>query len=577
MIGYAPVWGRGCRMSQNAFNSRSKTINDLLGSSQPSRLVVPPFQRGYSWKQEHVKVFWEDITDQKRKKKYFLGPIVILDKEDGTIELLDGQQRLATATILFSVLRDIARELKFQDASDFAAYIQRDFIIGDEGLRCLELGQTDDSYFRETIQEGKPTARKPTIRSQRYISEARRYLSQAIATVLSSQDQFQALQYLRELRNTLRNDLVMACIDVGSDEDAFQIFETLNDRGLRLSVPDLLLNYLMRGAPGEGERKQIRKIWDDMLTAMGRRDISRFMRHLWVSKYGDLKSEGLFPALKSHITAKSISSLVFVQACANECRNYVALLDSDEEQLKGATPYVRSLLKGIDAQSALPLLLSAFVECDITEFTKITQWLLVFITRWSILVRQDASTLESLLFDLARNVRGLPDEHGNSHKVTASDIKAILKKNAPTKEQIESSVERLVLPNESADYVIRKMSDALGTKTKERVTGRESNLEHIYPQNPEEDGWGGEANQALMEPYTWHIGNLTMLGERLNAKGKNLEFEDKVKKYEASELVMANDIARDYKGWDRSTIEDRAKKLAPLLIKIWNFDNPSTV
>jgi hypothetical protein len=292
MISFYPISGRGGKMSENAFNSRSKTVGELLSSNQQARIVVPTFQRGYSWESKHVKTFWTDINDSKRSKKYFLGPIVILNQSETITELLDGQQRLATATILFSVLRDVARELGFVDANNFAAYVQRDFIIGEEGQRCLEMGEMDDAYFKECIQDdnGVNSTRKPALRSQRHVSEARQLLLQSVKTAIATKDKFESLHYLKELKNTLRSDLVMACITVDSDGDAFQIFETLNDRGLRLSVPDLLLNYLMRVAPAS-DRKQIRKVWNEMLASMGRRDIGRFLRHLWVSKYGDLKNE----------------------------------------------------------------------------------------------------------------------------------------------------------------------------------------------------------------------------------------------------------------------------------------------
>jgi hypothetical protein len=378
--------------------------------------------------------------------------------------------------------------------------IQRDFIVSEEGVRCLELGEIDDSYFSETIQNNKPSPRKPKTRSQRYIREAREFLWQAVTTATATKNEFEKLEYLRVLRNALRSDLVMACINVDSDEDAFQIFETLNDRGLRLSVPDLLLNYLMRVSV-QNERKQVRKVWDEMLTGMGRRDIGRFLRHLWVSRYGELKNVGLFPALKTQIAQSSVSSLAFVQACASECRNYVALLDVDKEILGAdAAPYVHSLLKGIDAQSALPLLLSAFATFSTTEFAQIVKWLLIFVTRWSILMGLDSSGLETELFGLARSVRGISDASGKIGKLSAPQIKSILQSKAPTDSQIIASVERLVLPAESTEYVVRRVSDAMESKTKEKVTARESNLEHIYPQNPEENGWGGEANQALLEP-----------------------------------------------------------------------------
>jgi uncharacterized protein with ParB-like and HNH nuclease domain len=221
---------------------------------------VPTFQRGYSWEKQHVTAFWNDISATRQRKTYFLGPIVILNRSDVVVELLDGQQRLATATILFSVLRDVARSLATKQASDFAAYVQRDFIIGEDEKRCLEMGEPDDPYFRDIIQSDSQGEKpKPKLRSHRFIHEARAYLMQSVTAKIGTQNEVQALVTLKDLKNTLRSDIVMACITVDSDDDAFQIFETLNDRGLRLSVPDLLLNYLMRVAP-EGDRKTIRQV-----------------------------------------------------------------------------------------------------------------------------------------------------------------------------------------------------------------------------------------------------------------------------------------------------------------------------
>src|ERR1700678_3196368 len=132
----------------------------------------------------------------------------------------------------------------------------------------------------------------------------------------------------------------MAVIPVEDQRDAFRIFETLNDRGLRLSVPDLLLNYLMGEAKPETDRQEIRDCWNDMLDQMGTHDINRFLRHMWVSKYGDLKDQDLFSALKEHIEKNSTGSLEFAKTCADECTRYAQLLDVDD-QLGTSAPYVR--------------------------------------------------------------------------------------------------------------------------------------------------------------------------------------------------------------------------------------------
>ena len=92
-------------------------------------------------------------------------------------------------------------------------------------------------------------------------------------------------------------------------------------------MPDLLLNHLMRKADSTDDRQEIRQKWSGMLDQMGRRDIGKFLRHMWVSKYGDVKSRGLFREMRSHLEKKKIQSTQFAGLCADECDTYVALVD----------------------------------------------------------------------------------------------------------------------------------------------------------------------------------------------------------------------------------------------------------
>jgi uncharacterized protein with ParB-like and HNH nuclease domain len=173
------------------------------------------------------------------------------DKE--IIYILDGQQRLATATILFSVLRDISRELPIADAKLFENELQTHLITKEDYGNCLEMGVLDREFFSEVIQTNPPVARKPKIKSHRNILKARDILKASVKAILP-QDPPAALKELAALRRVVRGDLVMAAIPVKSQRDAFRIFETLNDRGLRLSTPDLLLNFLMGLAADDNER-----------------------------------------------------------------------------------------------------------------------------------------------------------------------------------------------------------------------------------------------------------------------------------------------------------------------------------
>ncbi|HWO31267.1 MAG TPA: hypothetical protein VNO32_20935, partial [Candidatus Acidoferrum sp.] len=165
----------------------------------------------------------------------------------------------------------------------------------------------------------------------------------------------------------------MASIPVRSQRDAFKIFETLNDRGLRLSVPDLLLNFLMGLANSDGERDQIRRYWDGIIEAMGKKDVGQLIRHIWVSTYGDLKSIDLFTALKQHIEGKQIKSLDFARTCSEECGRYVELLRASKDDLGEAARPVSVLVNDLGFDQTLPLLLSAHTMLSNGDLNKVAR------------------------------------------------------------------------------------------------------------------------------------------------------------------------------------------------------------
>jgi hypothetical protein len=562
----------------DAYNAQTRMIGDLLGESLKGQVVVPQFQRGYSWGKKHVGDFWKDVLEFQKQSgnknsrdAHFLGPIVVLhnEGEKDTTYILDGQQRLATATILFSVLRDLAAGLNTQEAKSFADDIQNHQIKKEDYGLCLQMGLLDRSYFQETIQQYPPQSLKPKIKSHKNIKSARDLLVASVKATLPS-DPVLALKALQALRTTVRRDLVVASIPVRSERDAFKIFETLNDRGLRLSVPDLLLNFLMGTAHDDAERIQIRKSWDGIIEAMGKRDVGIFIRHIWVSKYGDLKNIDLFTALKGHIEESKVSSLEFAQTCSSECDRYVELLRASKDDLGVAARAVNTLVNEVAFEQTLPLLLSAHTLLEAGELDKVARLVLVFVTRYSMLLGLDMSGLENTIYGLAREIRGLPTKKIVSH------IKSVLTLKAPNDEQLlamKVEGDQLELMPQDAVYMLSRLAFKMQTKTKELALG-ESNLEHVFPKKPDA-GW---ANTNALEDYLWHLGNLTMLGKKMNGAIGNAPYATKRPYYQANtELVMSQNLAEHYKEWNLEAVQQRAKNLLPLIIEVWNFDNTSYV
>lgn len=264
----------------------------------------------------------------------------------------------------------------------------------------------------------------------------------------------------------------------------------------------------------------------------------------------------------------------FTRVCSNDCEKYVQLIEVDEEHLgQKVAPCVRRLVRDLDFQSALPLLLSGYTLLSQPDFEQLVKWVLVFVTRYSVVSNLDMAGLEAIFFSLARDIRTrMTDE--SLKPACMANIKKTLRANSPSDEQIKAAAEKLYLSPAEARYLVGRLAARMQTKTKE-VGIDEANLEHIFPRSPSEE-W---QDPDTMEPFLWHLGNLTMLGKRLNRAAANRGYSQFKRDYYAqnSELAMAQAIAKDYEDWDVAAILDRARTLAPLVAEVWNLDNPSYV
>jgi uncharacterized protein with ParB-like and HNH nuclease domain len=553
-----------------SFDSHPRNIGNLLGPYEPRKILVPQFQRGFSWEKNHLATFWDDIVGFRETSStgdtYFLGPIVMLPSKEHLL-LLDGQQRLATATITLAVLRDAARKIGnahgIQEGHDLARDIQRDLIEKKEKDHyALGLGEIDRTFFLKTIQKTPAEYETPRLRSHNLIKNARDFLATSVEERVKNKNPQEAVEELRALRELLTTSITMVSIEVHSEDDAYSIFETLNDRGLRLSVPDLLLNYLMSKAKSDAEKRQIREKWDLMLEKMGRRDIDAFLRHMWLSMYGDLKARGLFREIKEKLKLDKIKSTQFAEESSNECESYVHLLELDEKVLGKSRTNVAGLVKYLSISSSLPLLLSGLRCLSSSDFAKLSRSALDLAIRHSIFANLNPSNLENCFYSAARAIRDgakkkLPSKKRLSH------AREVLAKQNPTDDQVALGAESLILGRSQAQFLITAIANEMQSATKEIAIG-DANLEHIFPLNPS-TGW---KNVTELEPYKWHLGNLTVLSTKLNKDAANADFATKQTLYAKSEIKITRDLL-GVPTWDKAALLDRARQLSKLANKVW--------
>ncbi len=515
--------------------------------------------------------FSEEYEKAPKSASYFFGPIVVQNQPE-EILLLDGQQRLATATILLAVVRDIARSLQFvkgQPGHDLARDIQANLIQKEDSDPpfALRLGELDSDYFTKTIQIDAPDTTEPALRSHELIRGAYKTLRDELTKLISTFAADDAIKRLKQFVDTVAKSMLVVAINVESEDDAYSIFETLNDRGLRLSVPDLLLNLLMRRANTENERAQVRQRWNYMLEQLGRRDISRFLRHMWLSRYGDLKTRGLFNELKIYLKDKKLSSVTFAESCSLDCDYYVALVDQSKDIAKAARNDVAGIVRHLGITSSLPLLLAGLQCLSDSDFVKLARVIVVVAVRYSVLADLNPSTLESAFYEAARQIRASDDAHETGAKTLATSM-AILAKLNPSDAIVREKAKDVTLERGPAAWIMAEVANHLQTKTKE-VKVHETNLEHIFPRNATLAQW---PNKDALVPYIWRLGNLTVIGENFNRSASNKGYATKASNYYAqSELVIANVIPTRYSTWSPADVEARSAEMANLLNDVFSL------
>jgi hypothetical protein len=546
------------------YTSDRNTVGTLLTLTSPS-IQVPEWQRSYSWDNSRVEIFWSDLLTFSNRypeqniadQEYFLGALVVVDA-GGKQLLLDGQQRLATATILLSVVRDFLKEYK----ADAAGRVQQRYIADiDDATNTtnhkLSMNRYDKEFFQREIQEfpAVEPAPVPNLTSHHAIRNAHNFFKKTFETKYAELGRGEpAYRWALRIQDVLTNHVSLVAVRSTDEDNASSVFETLNDRGIGLSTPDLLRTLLLRRANSEAERDEIINLWESILAIEEETKVQSFLRHYWLSQHGDVKTHALYREIKQYIETKNVESLSFSRELAKAAALYHEIVTATETE-----PEVRRSLSAIEtlgASSLLPAILSAYSIEDIEGRKKFLNVLVATFIRHSVIGGLEMSKLESVAFEMARQLRA-----DKAFEASLSKLAAF----APTDDQFTAKFRTArVGRRASARYVLREIEHAI-RKTKElAVEGADRvHVEHIYPQTP-------DAADKWKDHDLWidRLGNLTLLAKRLNEKIRNAKFSVKKPEYEKSDLELTKQLLK-YADWNTTNINERQEWMADFARDIW--------
>lgn len=538
-------------------------------------LVVPLNQREYSWEEEHVKDLLDDFSNAiaTAQSVYFLGTIV-LTGGGSSPEVSDGQQRLATTTILLAAIRDY-----FQTQGDAARvnYFENTFLSGIDPkttnhIPKLRLNVDDNEFFsiRVVANPTNPDRAKARSKADSHIriQEAAERAATFLREWIEPFNSQQRTNRLLELVEFVRDRAQVIVLTVPDQMNAFMMFETLNDRGLKASQADLLKNHLLSHAGDritEGQQKWAKML--GVLESLGRDEITvTFLHHLLITKSGPTREREVFDKIRASVNNQN-RAIEFLDELAEAASDYAALFNSDHKKWNtyGTTTRhnIATINRDLRVEQIRPLMLAVARKFSVVEAKKAFR-LFVF---WSVrfLVVGGRGGL------LDRNYAVAAQDVGNGAIKTADKLAERLKDILPTDAVFRTHfTEARVSQNFLARYYLRALERTKkGESEPEYVPSDDENainLEHILPENPGTN-WKGVDPDAAHAHFK-RIGNLVLLQATQNSIVGNDDFAAKKPILSASLFVLTSETGK-LASWGTKEIVQRQERLADLAIKTW--------
>jgi hypothetical protein len=559
-------------MKTNDISFDHKGIGSVLAQN---RLVVPLNQREYSWEEDHVKDLFQDFSNALAIKQggYFLGTLVFTRGAHDYPEVSDGQQRLATTTILLAAVRDHFQERGDHKRAQHVAdkYLATTDLKTTETVPRLRLNVDDHEFFRKAIisDRGAPDRSvKPTKQSHRRLARAAAIAKEYIADLLKPHKETTHADRLVELVEFIENSAQVIALRVPDHINAFVMFETLNDRGLKASQADLLKNHLLSlcgDRIAEGQQK-----WAAMVgtvESLEQEDITvTYLHHLLINKYGPIREREVFDKIKSTINSQ-LAAISFLDELAEGAVHYAALFNPDHKQWNKYDTLTRKNITTINRDLRVsqirPLMFAVARKFSVSEAQLAFRYFVFWSVRFLIVGGRGGL--------LDRNYSVAANQVVTGAVTSAAALQQALSDILPTDAVFAAAfAEARVSHNYLARYLLRalelKQQNAKEPEFVPSDDGNSINLEHVLPENPGPNWPGLDADTA--QACYRKIGNLVLLQASKNTLIGNSPFDKKQPVLKTSGFGLTASVA-DKVSWGPKEISERQKELAELAVKTW--------
>ncbi|GAA8900230.1 DUF262 and DUF1524 domain-containing protein [Helicobacter pylori] len=546
------------------------TLLNFIKDNQKNQLVIPIYQRVYSWEKEQCKQLWDDIIKiggDDKMDGHFIGSIlyVINDKtsySNNVLLIIDGQQRLTTITLLLIALRD-----HLNDEDEFlkkfsCQKIQKHYLInsdkdGDEKFRLI-LSDSDKDTLLYLIDKDK---RKPSEPSSKIVENFKLF-EKWVSNTDKLETIFKGLEKLM---------IVEIALEKGKDDPQL-IFESMNSKGIELTQTDLIRNYIVMETEVEKQKGFYNKYWRAMEEEFKQNEtlFNQFVRHYLTIKTREIPNiNKVYVAFKRYQQERGIETEVLLQDLQKYCGYFcqIAFKKEADKDLNKALGF----LVDLEMDVIYPLLLELYSDysdgvLSKADFIPIIALIESYICRRAV-CGLGTNSLNKVFPSFTKHIQ--KDEYFKSLKAHFGYLTE--KQRFPNNGEFKKLFITINFYRFKKNrYFFERLENF---DRKERVYTHKYTIEHIMPQKLTEE-WErdlGENFQEIHNKYLHTIGNLTLTGYNSEYCNKSFQEKQDMEKGFKDSPLRLNQGLRDLKSFGEEEIKKRANDLADLALKIWTY------
>jgi len=517
---------------------------------------IPKYQRPYSWTEDNVGELVSDVADafENNLTEYFIGSIITIEKSKKNYDVVDGQQRLTTITLIFAALRNLI------STESAKSLLQKKILpinpLTDEPEQPRLIVRTKEGlFFYEYILLGKD------LDSEYNFAEIEHKFWNNLKTIealFSDKDE----QYLKKYANYLLQNVYVVFVKTDSFDSAYRLFNVLNARGLSLSNADLLKNQLFGLSENELEQSKIELYWNQVEDIIKIKNLDTFLSLHRTALKANNAQKDLYQEYLDYLIDHKIKPEEFCKTIVQSSKNYTELKETKYESNK-IKRHVNSLFNVSHDEWISPVLsymLKPIEDLPFDEFIDLIER----ITYQNWIRRLGRSKRNTVYYNLITKIK-----KGTNRE----DILRIIKSYA-NNDEFFNLLNSDVYGMSYAKAILLRLDVASQDDSVIKNYSGMISIEHILPQTVTEKYWTERFEEKDIINHVHKLGNLVLLSGRKNSQAQNYSFDRKkeiyLKKNESTSFDLTKKVC-DTIEWDKNEISNRQQEMIKLARSIWEI------